>query len=114
MSRHAKGTILEKTRNYERAIREYRAGKKMVEIHLGSQHQFFNMLSSAMGGARLRAKTMSDQSEVKQHIKRKITSVNNPTPEKKIKSPKARKYSVTKEKDVQDMIRQEVDYSQRS
>jgi hypothetical protein len=97
MSRHAKGTILEKTRHYERAIREYRAGKKMVEIHLGQGHQFFAMLSSAMGGARLRAKTMGENSEVKNHIRKKVTSINNPTPDKSQRTPKARKYSVNKE-----------------
>jgi hypothetical protein len=31
-----------------------------------------------------------------------------------MKSPSARKFSITKEKDVQDMIRKEVDYSQKS
>ena len=73
MSRHAKGHILEKTRHFERAIREYRAGKKMVEIHLGQGHQFFAMLSSAMGGARLKAKTMGENSEIKNHIRKKVT-----------------------------------------
>jgi len=100
MSRHAKGTILEKTRHFERAIREYRAGKKMVEIHLGTQHQYYALLSSAMGGARLKAKTMTDNSEVKQHIRKKVNNTVSPSPEKTLKSPKPKRFNVGKEKDV--------------
>jgi len=62
------------------------------------------MLSSAMNGARLRAKTMSDNSEVKQHIKRKLVSTNDPSPQKKFKSPKAKTYNPGREKDINEMI----------
>ena len=56
-SRHTRGQILEKTRNYERAVREYRAGVKLVEIHFGTQHHLWGLMTNAMSAAHLKNKT---------------------------------------------------------
>ncbi len=113
MARNAKGNILEKTRNFDRAIREYKAAQKMVEVHLGTQHQFYAMMSSAMGGAKLKMKTMAGNASVKEHIRNKVDSTVNPAPQdlkKKKLATKAKQYSTNKERDIQSMIKNEVEY----
>jgi hypothetical protein len=51
MAIHTKGTNFEKAGLFEKAIGEFRQGKQLVEKTLGTEHQFYVIFSSAMGGA---------------------------------------------------------------
>ena len=50
-SRHTKGQILEKTSNFERAVREYMAGAKLAEVHLETTHSLYIFMTDAQKSA---------------------------------------------------------------
>jgi hypothetical protein len=44
MCRHAKGNVLEKTHQIDKAISEYKIGFKMAQTHFGNSHNLVEML----------------------------------------------------------------------
>lgn len=73
MSLHSKGQILEKLKEFERALHEYKLGKQLVEATFGTQHQLYPVFSSAMGGVKLKTKYNAPND-----IKREKSKSNSP------------------------------------